>query len=93
MYILYNCIPIQRTIAALKLKNSVERETLNDMHMKAIKVIELSMNTQQYVITLYTTSLTIVLQSYKCACFRTCFGCTNFVTTGNGAVRFCTYKW
>jgi len=63
MYILYNCIPIQRTIAALKLKNSVERETLNDMHMKAIKVIELSMNTQQYVsntvhnITYYCTSV------------------------------------
>ena len=37
----YNCISIQRTIAALKLKNSVERETLNDMHMKAIKVIKL----------------------------------------------------
>ncbi|XP_065913181.1 kinesin-like protein KIF15-B isoform X2 [Dysidea avara] len=28
---------LERTIAALKLKNSVERETLNDMHMKAIK--------------------------------------------------------
>ena len=36
---MHTCIPIQRTIAALKLKNSVERETLNDMHMKAIKVI------------------------------------------------------
>ena len=38
----YECIfmywHMQRTIAALKLKNSVERETLNDMHMKAIKV-------------------------------------------------------
>ena len=28
----------QKTIAALKLKSVIERDTLNDMHMKTIKV-------------------------------------------------------
>lgn len=40
-FILFVFVLLQRSIEALKLKNSVEKATLNDMHMNTIKVFKL----------------------------------------------------